>query len=89
MATFGKVLMDSYHALSREAIAESDYGTSNNYSLAEDLVNQFSHGLHPSEWLPRLYNAFDSNAELDDENPDFWLKAREHAETLWREISAE
>ena len=52
MAMVGKVLMDKFYTLNREAMDEDKFSASFVYNLAENRVNSLMHGRHPAEWLP-------------------------------------
>lgn len=85
MASFGRTLMDVYYTESKNAQEAGDYNRSIVMNNAESLVNQFHHGLHPTEWLPRLISALESNSELDfmdEDEREAYCEAVEMAKKL-------
>lgn len=77
--------MTSFHSKQKNALAAEDYEASILWGTAEDLVNAFQHGLHPTEWLPKFYAAVEGNAAKAESERErqLWLEAKDEATILW------
>jgi hypothetical protein len=70
MAMVGKVLMDKFYTLNREAMDEDKFSASFVYNLAENRVNNLMHGRYPAEWLPIFLKQMKEEQEETDNSEE-------------------